>query len=198
MLFSEFAKEREKVENRQEFLKLRRDQQIEMEFDGYVEWICKAEELILSEERTTEETKNHIRSKIPIFICIALQIIYRKNLPYLARRRAEKKRIRELGKSTDTEDEEDGELDDEGIIGLKFLIFVKHFLSMRLFFIDKKKKRGKSEMWRCWRMTKKYNNFLIKSITFFSFNFVMIFELLKLILTKLCRLCWLFICIALH
>lgn len=39
---SEFAKEREKVENRQEFLKLRRQQQLEKELNGYVEWICKA------------------------------------------------------------------------------------------------------------------------------------------------------------
>lgn len=41
-VFSEFAKEREKVENRQEFLKLRRQQQLEKELNGYVEWICKA------------------------------------------------------------------------------------------------------------------------------------------------------------
>lgn len=39
---SEFAKEREKVENRQTFLKLRRQQQLERELNGYVEWICKA------------------------------------------------------------------------------------------------------------------------------------------------------------
>lgn len=41
-LYREFAKEREKVENRQEFLKLRRQQQLEKELNGYVEWICKA------------------------------------------------------------------------------------------------------------------------------------------------------------
>jgi hypothetical protein len=40
--YREFAKEREKVENRQEFLKLRRQQQLEKELNGYVEWICKA------------------------------------------------------------------------------------------------------------------------------------------------------------
>lgn len=39
---SEFAKEREKVENRQEFLKLRRQNQLERELNGYVDWICKA------------------------------------------------------------------------------------------------------------------------------------------------------------
>lgn len=42
LVCSEFAKERERVENRQEFLKLRRQQQLERELNGYVEWICKA------------------------------------------------------------------------------------------------------------------------------------------------------------
>uniref|UniRef100_A0A182IRV4 Ion transport domain-containing protein n=2 Tax=Anopheles TaxID=7164 RepID=A0A182IRV4_ANOAO len=60
VLSGEFAKEREKVENRQEFLKLRRQQQLEKELNGYVEWICKAEEVILAEERTTEEERLHI------------------------------------------------------------------------------------------------------------------------------------------
>ena len=41
----EFAKERERVENRQAFLKLRRQQQLERELNGYVDWICKAGEL---------------------------------------------------------------------------------------------------------------------------------------------------------
>ena len=38
----EFAKERERVENRVEFLRLRRQQQLERELNGYVDWICKA------------------------------------------------------------------------------------------------------------------------------------------------------------
>ncbi|KPP79716.1 voltage-dependent P/Q-type calcium channel subunit alpha-1A-like, partial [Scleropages formosus] len=42
VLSGEFAKERERVENRREFLKLRRQQQIERELNGYLEWICKA------------------------------------------------------------------------------------------------------------------------------------------------------------
>ncbi|XP_022254974.1 voltage-dependent calcium channel type A subunit alpha-1-like [Limulus polyphemus] len=60
VLSGEFAKERERVENRQAFLKLRRRQQLERELNGYVEWICRAEEVILAEERTTEEEKLHI------------------------------------------------------------------------------------------------------------------------------------------
>ncbi|XP_029905891.1 LOW QUALITY PROTEIN: calcium channel, voltage-dependent, P/Q type, alpha 1A subunit, b [Myripristis murdjan] len=53
VLSGEFAKERERVENRSEFLKLRRQQQIERELNGYLEWICKAEEVILAEDDTT-------------------------------------------------------------------------------------------------------------------------------------------------
>ncbi|KAK5865360.1 hypothetical protein PBY51_019639 [Eleginops maclovinus] len=53
VLSGEFAKERERVENRSEFLKLRRQQQIERELNGYLEWICKAEEVILSEDDVT-------------------------------------------------------------------------------------------------------------------------------------------------
>ncbi|KAF3852852.1 hypothetical protein F7725_006207 [Dissostichus mawsoni] len=66
----EFAKERERVENRSEFLKLRRQQQIERELNGYLEWICKAEEVILADDdvpgnfdgtrrRPTIKTKNN-------------------------------------------------------------------------------------------------------------------------------------------
>lgn len=44
----EFAKERERVENRRAFLKLRRQQQIERELNGYMEWISKAGEALSS------------------------------------------------------------------------------------------------------------------------------------------------------
>ncbi|KAJ4941436.1 hypothetical protein JOQ06_011315, partial [Pogonophryne albipinna] len=54
----EFAKERERVEKRQEFLKLRRQQQIERELTGYLKWICKAEEVMLAEEDTHAEEKS--------------------------------------------------------------------------------------------------------------------------------------------
>ncbi len=58
--FSEFAKERERVENRREFLKLRRQQQIERELTGYLDWICKAEEIYLTECRPTREERQAI------------------------------------------------------------------------------------------------------------------------------------------
>uniref|UniRef100_A0A087YI18 Voltage-dependent N-type calcium channel subunit alpha n=1 Tax=Poecilia formosa TaxID=48698 RepID=A0A087YI18_POEFO len=57
VLSGEFAKERERVEKRQEFLKLRRQQQIERELTGYLEWICKAEEVLLEEEDEIAEEK---------------------------------------------------------------------------------------------------------------------------------------------
>ncbi|XP_063633310.1 LOW QUALITY PROTEIN: voltage-dependent calcium channel type A subunit alpha-1 [Cydia splendana] len=102
VLSGEFAKEREKVENRQEFLKLRRQQQLEKELNGYVEWICKAEEVILAEERTTEEEKMHIIEA--------------------RRKAAAKKKLKNLGKSksTDTEEEEqDEECGDDGFLKSK-------------------------------------------------------------------------------
>ncbi|CAO1437735.1 unnamed protein product [Diamesa serratosioi] len=103
VLSGEFAKEREKVENRQEFLKLRRQQQLEKELNGYVEWICKAEEVILAEERTTEEERMHIME---------------------ARRRAaaKRKKLKNLGKSksTDTEEEDaDEDCGDDGFLNSK-------------------------------------------------------------------------------
>uniref|UniRef100_A0AAY4EK69 Voltage-dependent N-type calcium channel subunit alpha n=1 Tax=Denticeps clupeoides TaxID=299321 RepID=A0AAY4EK69_9TELE len=58
VLSGEFAKERERVEKRQEFLKLRRQQQIERELTGYMEWICKAEEVMLAEEDKNAEEKS--------------------------------------------------------------------------------------------------------------------------------------------
>jgi hypothetical protein len=39
---SEFAKEREKVESRAMFLKLRQQTQMDNELQDYIDWICKA------------------------------------------------------------------------------------------------------------------------------------------------------------
>ncbi|KAJ8968302.1 hypothetical protein NQ317_013709 [Molorchus minor] len=94
VLSGEFAKEREKVENRQEFLKLRRAAQLERELNGYVQWICKAEEVILAEERTTEEEKMHIMEA--------------------RRRAAKKKKLKKMGKSKSTDTEEEQEEEDVG------------------------------------------------------------------------------------
>uniref|UniRef100_A0A5F8HJ64 Voltage-dependent N-type calcium channel subunit alpha n=1 Tax=Monodelphis domestica TaxID=13616 RepID=A0A5F8HJ64_MONDO len=58
VLSGEFAKERERVENRRAFLKLRRQQQIERELNGYLEWIFKAEEVMLAEEDKNADEKS--------------------------------------------------------------------------------------------------------------------------------------------
>uniref|UniRef100_A0A183CB81 Voltage-dependent calcium channel type A subunit alpha-1 n=1 Tax=Globodera pallida TaxID=36090 RepID=A0A183CB81_GLOPA len=95
VLSGEFAKERERVENRREFLKLRRMQQINRELEGYIEWIFTAEDVILNEERTTDEERVTIME---------------------ARRRANKMIQKDGVKqhSIETEEEEDEEaLDDE-------------------------------------------------------------------------------------
>nr|CUU99046.1 hypothetical transcript [Hymenolepis microstoma] len=60
VLSGEFAKERERVEKRRAFLKLRRQQKTERELDGYIEWIHKAEEVILAEEQTSAEDRLRI------------------------------------------------------------------------------------------------------------------------------------------
>ncbi|KPP67491.1 hypothetical protein Z043_113913, partial [Scleropages formosus] len=52
----EFAKERERVENRRAFMKLRRQQQIERELNGYRAWIDRAEEVMLAEENKNSGT----------------------------------------------------------------------------------------------------------------------------------------------
>ncbi|UJR27700.1 hypothetical protein I4U23_008977 [Adineta vaga] len=50
----------ERVENRRAFLKIRRQQQIEREYNNYIEWINRAEDVILNEERTTEQERRAI------------------------------------------------------------------------------------------------------------------------------------------
>uniref|UniRef100_A0A8C8SNZ9 Voltage-dependent N-type calcium channel subunit alpha n=1 Tax=Pelusios castaneus TaxID=367368 RepID=A0A8C8SNZ9_9SAUR len=64
VLSGEFAKERERVENRRAFLKLRRQQQIERELNGYLEWIFKAEEVMLAEEDKNAEEKSPLDGRL--------------------------------------------------------------------------------------------------------------------------------------
>uniref|UniRef100_A0A8C6JUF3 Voltage-dependent N-type calcium channel subunit alpha n=1 Tax=Melopsittacus undulatus TaxID=13146 RepID=A0A8C6JUF3_MELUD len=64
VLSGEFAKERERVENRRAFLKLRRQQQIERELNGYLEWIFKAEEVMLAEEDRNAEEKSPLDGRL--------------------------------------------------------------------------------------------------------------------------------------
>ncbi|XP_074546394.1 voltage-dependent N-type calcium channel subunit alpha-1B isoform X4 [Halichoeres trimaculatus] len=81
VLSGEFAKERERVEKRREFLKLRRQQQIERELTGYLEWICKAEEVLLEEEDEIAEEKSPLDGA---------WYKRKQNLPVLKRSKAKK------------------------------------------------------------------------------------------------------------
>lgn len=49
--FREFAKERERVEHRRKFFKLRRQQQLDRMLTDYLDWISTAEDIMLKEER---------------------------------------------------------------------------------------------------------------------------------------------------
>ena len=57
----EFAKERERVENRLAFLKVRKRQQLDRELDGYLDWMQKAEEVLIREE---DHPPKHFDGKI--------------------------------------------------------------------------------------------------------------------------------------
>ena len=56
----EFAKEKERVESRAGFMALKESQRLERELTGYVDWICRAEDLVLAEDRTTEADREMI------------------------------------------------------------------------------------------------------------------------------------------
>ncbi|XP_076228266.1 calcium voltage-gated channel subunit cacophony isoform X1 [Nomia melanderi] len=153
VLSGEFAKEREKVENRQSFLKLRRQQQLERELNCYLNWICKAEEVILAEERTTEEEKLHI-------------------LEGRKRAAAKKKRMKNLGKSrsTDTEEEEgDDDQDDEPKKSLKGYSRSSYI---------KSRVKDKGTCVQFWRAEKRFRFWIrnsVKSQKFYWFVIVLVF-----------------------
>ncbi|XP_024882862.1 voltage-dependent calcium channel type A subunit alpha-1 isoform X18 [Temnothorax curvispinosus] len=146
VLSGEFAKEREKVENRQTFLKLRRQQQLERELNCYLNWICKAEEVILAEERTTEEEKMHI-------------------LEVRRKAAAKKKKLKNLGKSksTDTEEEEGDDDQDDGF-------------SRASYFKSKVKKQGTClQFWRAEKRFRFWVRNSVKSQQFYWFVIVLVF-----------------------
>ncbi|XP_020288402.1 voltage-dependent calcium channel type A subunit alpha-1 isoform X5 [Pseudomyrmex gracilis] len=153
VLSGEFAKEREKVENRQTFLKLRRQQQLERELNCYLNWICKAEEVILAEERTTEEEKEHI-------------------MEVRRRAAAKKKKLKNLGKSksTDTEEEE-GDDDGDDVPKKKLKGF-----SRASVFKSKVKKQGTClQFWRAEKRFRFWIRNAVKSQQFYWFVIVLVF-----------------------
>uniref|UniRef100_A0AAY4DR01 Voltage-dependent calcium channel alpha-1 subunit IQ domain-containing protein n=1 Tax=Denticeps clupeoides TaxID=299321 RepID=A0AAY4DR01_9TELE len=79
VLSGEFAKERERVENRRAFMKLRRQQQVERELNGYRAWIDRAEEVMLAEENKNsgrsalDGTSPHLCSRC--FLCSINEVL---------------------------------------------------------------------------------------------------------------------------
>ncbi|XP_025989217.2 voltage-dependent calcium channel type A subunit alpha-1 isoform X2 [Solenopsis invicta] len=146
VLSGEFAREKEKVENRQTFLKLRRQQQLERELNCYLNWICKAEEMILTEERTTEEEKMHI-------------------LKVRKKAAAKKKKLKDLGKSksTDTEEEEGEDSQDDG--SSRFFSFKSRL----------KKKGTCLQFWRVEKRFRFWIRSVVKSQAFYWFVIILVF-----------------------
>ncbi|XP_053671842.1 voltage-dependent calcium channel type A subunit alpha-1 isoform X2 [Anopheles nili] len=95
VLSGEFSNERGRVERQAQFHKCRSRQMFVEAMTSYLDWITQAEEVILAEERTTEEERLHIME---------------------ARRRAaaKRKKLKNLGKSKSTDTEEDDPDDDCG------------------------------------------------------------------------------------
>ncbi|KAK7605440.1 hypothetical protein V9T40_007298 [Parthenolecanium corni] len=156
VLSGEFAKEREKVENRQTFLKLRRQQQLERELDGYIEWICKAEEVILSEDRTTDEERLHIME---------------------SRRRAamKTKKLRNVGKSKSTDTEEEDAEDEENVEGAEENV-EDNGISRAIYLKNKVKRKGMCA--RFWRAEKHFRysiRRMVKATWFYWFVIMLVF-----------------------
>ncbi|XP_022648011.1 voltage-dependent calcium channel type A subunit alpha-1-like isoform X2 [Varroa destructor] len=161
VLSGEFAKERERVENRQAFLKIRRQQQLERELNGYVEWICKAEEVILAEERTTEEERMHILE---------------------ARRRAaaKRKKLKSMhSKSTDEEedDEEDAEDEDSepGDLTPRKGVKLKGFARASYLKTKMKNKGACKAFWRAEKRFRFMIRHVVKTQTFYWIVIVLVF-----------------------
>ncbi|KAF8773096.1 Voltage-dependent calcium channel type A like protein [Argiope bruennichi] len=154
VLSGEFAKERERVENRQTFLKIRRQQQLEKELNGYVEWICKAEEVILAEERTTLEEKLHI-------------IEARK-------RTAKRKKMKNMhNKSTDEEEDEDDGSKDSDPVAKKGKL---KGLARASYFKAKIKNKGACvAFWRVEKRVRFYIRHTVKTQAFYWFVIVLVF-----------------------
>ncbi|XP_050685852.1 voltage-dependent calcium channel type A subunit alpha-1-like isoform X27 [Eriocheir sinensis] len=162
VLSGEFAKERERVENRQEFLKLRRQQQLERELNGYVEWICKAEEVILAEERTTDEEKAHIMEG------------------ERTRRRAaaKRKKLKHLGKSksTDTEDEDNEADDDDAPLSLAVHAKKKGVSRGATYLKNKVKKQGAcANFWKAEKTLRFGIRRTVKQQWFYWFVIILVF-----------------------
>uniref|UniRef100_A0A8D8XSU1 Voltage-dependent L-type calcium channel subunit alpha n=1 Tax=Cacopsylla melanoneura TaxID=428564 RepID=A0A8D8XSU1_9HEMI len=149
VLSGEFSNERVRVERRAKFQKARTKRLYSTMFNSYYHWISQAEEVILAEERTTEEERMHIIE---------------------ARKRNEKKKkLKNLGKSksTDTEEEaeeeEDGDGEGEGFGREGYM---------------KSRMKNKGACAQFWRKEKRFRFWIrhtVKTQTFYWFVIVLVF-----------------------
>uniref|UniRef100_A0AAQ6ADI9 Voltage-dependent calcium channel alpha-1 subunit IQ domain-containing protein n=1 Tax=Amphiprion ocellaris TaxID=80972 RepID=A0AAQ6ADI9_AMPOC len=86
VLSGEFAKERERVENRRAFMKLRRQQQVERELNGYRAWIDRAEEVMLAEENKNSG-RSPLDGKLTSEICSHTYSMSRSRMNFRSGRR---------------------------------------------------------------------------------------------------------------
>ncbi|XP_053201741.1 voltage-dependent calcium channel type A subunit alpha-1-like isoform X3 [Panonychus citri] len=159
VLSGEFAKERERVENRQSFLRLRRQEQLERELEGYVEWIIKAEDVILAEERTTEEERIHI-----------MEVKRRREAT------KSKKGKSTLSKNTEDDDEENAEEEEEEEEEVLPKKGVLKGFARASYLHSKIKNRGACKaFWRTEKRVRSSVRRVIKSQAFYWFVIVLVF-----------------------
>ncbi|XP_015795896.2 voltage-dependent calcium channel type A subunit alpha-1 isoform X5 [Tetranychus urticae] len=159
VLSGEFAKERERVENRQSFLRLRRQEQLERELEGYVEWIIKAEDVILAEERTTEEERIHI-----------MEVKRRREAT------KSKKGKSTLSKSQEDDDEENAEEEEEEEEEVLPKKGVLKGFARASYLHSKIKNRGACKaFWRTEKRVRSSVRRVIKSQAFYWFVIVLVF-----------------------
>ena len=62
------------MESRAGFMALKESQRLERELTGYVDWICRAEDLVLAEDRTTEADREMILEGDLLSYCCILRL----------------------------------------------------------------------------------------------------------------------------
>jgi len=152
VLSGEFAKERDRVEKKQIFFKERRQLQLARELNNYVEWISRAEDVILAEERTTEEERQHILDA--------------KRRREKAREKERKAKNQKEGKTNPEDDEELNEEDEEEEEGFARATYLH----------SKLKNQGMCKgFWRGEKRFRQAARRLIKTQFFYWFVIVLVF-----------------------
>ncbi|XP_043276713.1 voltage-dependent calcium channel type A subunit alpha-1 isoform X4 [Venturia canescens] len=160
VLSGEFSNERTRVERRAEYQKAKRKHLFTTAFSSYLKWITQAEEVILAEERTTEEEKMHIIE---------------------ARRRAmkaQKKKLKNLGKSKSTDTEEEEGEDEQGDDAPLVSVPKKKLKGFSRASYLKSRVRNQGACLQFWRAEKRFRFWIrhaVKTQSFYWFVIVLVF-----------------------